>query len=55
MQPRLFRLIEKLQRIDDLLRHAQQRADGAEIDRLSGLKSKAKQLIRRFLTPAALA
>ena len=55
MHPRLFRLIEKHQRIDDLLRFAQQRADGAEIARLRWLKTRAKQLIHRFARRAALA
>jgi len=55
MHPRLFRLIEALQRIDDRLRSAQVRADGLEVDRLLHLKHKAKQLIARFLTAPAIA
>ena len=53
MPPRLFRLIEKHQRIDELLRFAQQRADGHEIARLRSLKLKAKQLIHRCTMRAA--
>lgn len=48
MHPRLFRLLEKLQRIDELLRRAERRSDGPEIDRLRFLKLKARQLIHRF-------
>ena len=50
MHPRLFRLFEAHQHIDESLRQAQTRADRSEIDRLSGLKAKAKYLITRFLT-----
>jgi hypothetical protein len=53
LHPRLFRLLETRQRIDALLRHARQRADGPEIKRLVGLKARARQLIHRFTaTPA---
>ncbi|WP_343517806.1 DUF465 domain-containing protein [Sphingomonas sp.] len=55
MHPRLFRLIEKHQRIDDLLRLAQQRADGSDIHRLRILKMKAKHLIARFMAARAFA
>ena len=48
MHPRLFRLIEKHQRVDELLRIAQRRADDHEIDRLWGLKMKARHLIHRL-------
>lgn len=54
MHPRLFRLIERHQRIDELLRFAQQRADGSEIVRLRSLKMKAKQLIHRFTIRASV-
>lgn len=54
MHPRLFRLIERHQRIDELLRFAQQRGEGREIARLLILKVKAKQLIHRFTTRAAI-
>lgn len=54
MHPRLFRLIERHQRIDELLRFAQQRAEGHEIARLRSLKLKAKRLIHRFTTRAAI-
>ena len=49
MHSRLYRLIEKHQRIDVLLRLAEQRraADRSEIEQLRGLKSKVKQLILR--------
>ena len=55
MHPRLFRLIEKHQRIDELLRLAQQRraADRAEIAQLRSLKAKSKQLIQRFIVRTA--
>jgi uncharacterized protein YdcH (DUF465 family) len=55
LHPRLFRLIEKHQRIDDRLRHAQLRADRSEIDRLRILKIKAKHLIDRFMSARAFA
>ncbi len=55
MHPRLFRLIEKHQRIDDLLRTALERADGPEINRLRILKTKAKHLINRFTAARAFA
>lgn len=54
MHPRLFRLIERHQRVDELLRFAQQRADGREIARLRSLKMKAKLLIHRFTIRASL-
>lgn len=47
MHPRLFRLIEKHQRIDELLRGAQPQAHGMEIVRLRSLKRKVKHLIAR--------
>ena len=49
MHPRLFRLIETLQRIDEQLRRAERRADRLEMGRLRLLKLKAKFLARRFL------
>ena len=57
MHPRLFRLIEKLQRIDDRLRLAERRssADPSEVARLRGLKLKAKRLIHLFTLRAARA
>ena len=57
MHPRLYRLIEKHQRIDEALRIAQQRrwADLAEIKRLQDLKSRAKDLIHHFTLRAATA
>ncbi len=54
MHPRLFRLIERHQRVAELLRFAQQRADIREIARLRGLKIKAKHLIHRFTMRAAI-
>jgi uncharacterized protein YdcH (DUF465 family) len=54
MHLRLFRLIERHQRIDEHLRFAQQRADSQEVARLRSLKLKAKQLIHRFHTRRAL-
>ncbi|RXZ65514.1 DUF465 domain-containing protein [Pelagerythrobacter rhizovicinus] len=53
MHSRLFRLIERHQRIDELLRFAQQRADSHEVARLRSLKRKAKGLIHRFTMRAA--
>lgn len=56
VHPRLFRLLEKHQRIDDRLRAALRRpADPVEVERLQGLKAKAKQLIHRSTLRAALA
>jgi len=55
MHPRLFRLIEKHQRFDELRRFAQQRADHREIARLRGLKLKVKHLIYRFTMRPAFA
>lgn len=54
MHPRLFHLTERHQRVDELLRFAQQRADGREIARLRSLKMKAKQLIHRFTMRAVV-
>lgn len=54
MHPRLFRLLEKLQRIDELLRRAERRSDRPEIDRLRFLKRKARQLTHRFAARATL-
>ena len=54
MHLRLFRLIERHQRIDEQLRFAQQRADSHEVARLRSLKLKVKQLIHRFNTRRAL-
>lgn len=50
MHPRLYRLIEKHQRIDEALRFAQLRrqADGTDIVRLKKLKLRVKHLIHRF-------
>ena len=50
MHPRLFRLIEKHQRIDEALRAAQrsQKPNWIEILRLKTLKLEAKALIHRF-------
>ena len=53
MHPRLFRLIERHQRIDELLRFAQSRADHHEVVRLRTLKLKAKRLIERATLKAA--
>jgi len=55
LHPRLFRLIEKHQRIDDLLRRAQLRADVRETGRLRVLKMKARHLIDRFMAARAFA
>ena len=56
MHPRLFRLLEKHQRIDDRLRAALRRpADPVEVELLQGLKAKAKQLIHRSTLGVALA
>lgn len=53
MHPRLFRLIEKHQRIDELLRVAQRCADPDEVARLRSRKAKAKHLMARLIgTPA---
>ena len=56
MHPRLFRLLENHQRIDEQLRAAQQqRATNLnEIERLLGLKAKAKFLIDWFTLRPAL-
>jgi hypothetical protein len=54
MHLRLFRLIERHQRIDEHLRFAQQRADSHEVARLRSLKLKVKYLIHRFNTRRAL-
>lgn len=50
MHPRLYRLIEKHQRIDEALRAAQrrQKPDWIEILRLKTLKFKARELIQHF-------
>ena len=53
MHPRLFNLLEKRQRIDELLHLARIRADGSEIHRLLRLKTKAKRLIARFFARRA--
>ena len=57
VHPRLFRLLEKHQRIDELLRAAQRRsaADRVEVERLQGLKARAKHLIHRSTLRPALA
>jgi hypothetical protein len=57
VHPRLFRLLEKHQRIDELLRAAQRRpaADRVELDRLQDLKTRAKHLIYRSTLRPALA
>lgn len=56
LHPRLFRLLERHQRIDERLRAAQRRpaADRFEIERLQGLKTRAKQLIHRSTLRSAL-
>ena len=50
MNPRLFRLIETHQRIDQGLRHERRRTlpDMLELLRLTHLKLRTKQLIERF-------
>lgn len=50
MHPRLYRLLEKHQRIDEQLRHEQHRPkpDGFKVVRLKRLKLKIKDLIHRF-------
>ena len=50
MHSRLYRLIEKHQRIDEALRLAQHRrqSDQIEIVRLKKLKLRVKDLIHRF-------
>jgi hypothetical protein len=54
MHPRLYRLVEAHQRIDDALRREQKRRwpDGLQILRLKKLKLKAKDLIDRFTRTA---
>ncbi|MBA4759614.1 hypothetical protein [Sphingosinicella sp.] len=54
MHLRLYRLIEMHQRIDELLRFAQQRVDSHEVARLYSLKLKARQLIHRVTMRAAI-
>ncbi len=51
MHPRLYRLVEAHQRIDDALRRAQRSEwpDWVQIIRLKRLKMRAKQLIQRFI------
>jgi hypothetical protein len=51
MHPRLYRLVEAHQRIDDALRREQRSEwpDWLQIIRLKRLKMRAKQLIQRFL------
>ena len=53
MHPRLFRLTEFHQRIDDGLRRAQRRGDRPDVDRLRGLKARVKRLIGRFAAARA--
>ena len=50
MNPRLYRLIETHQRIDDALRREQRRRwpDAFQIMRLKRLRLRAKDLIHRF-------
>lgn len=57
MHPRLFRLIEAHQRIDERLRLAQQRpvAALADVVHLKVLKTRAKRLIERFTMRTARA
>ncbi|WP_339710012.1 hypothetical protein [uncultured Sphingosinicella sp.] len=54
MHLRLYRLIEMHQRIDELLRFAQQRVDSHEVARLYSLKLKARQVIHRVTMRAAI-
>jgi hypothetical protein len=51
MHPRLYRLVEAHQRIDDALRREQSSEwpDWLQIIRLKRLKLRAKQLIHRFI------
>lgn len=53
MPERIFRLLERLQRLDDFLRSAQRRnfADPLELARLRLLKARAKARLAR-LAPA---
>lgn len=54
MHPRLYRLMETYQRIDEALRLAQQRRQsGIETLRLQDLKLRAKHLIQRFARTTA--
>ena len=57
MNSRLYRLIEKHQRIDRALRDEQRRAapDTLQLMRLKRLKLRAKDLIERFLRKTARA
>ena len=57
MHPRLYRLIETHQRIDDALRSEQRRRwpDAFEVMRLKRLKLRAKDLIHRFARKTAIA
>jgi len=54
VHPRLFRLIEVHQHIDESLGQAQQRADRHEVDRLRGLKANPEHLINRVLIAPSL-
>ena len=57
MHPRLYRLIEKHQRIDRALRDEQSRPrpDSLRLIQLKRLKLRAKELIHRFTRRPALA
>ena len=57
MNPRLYRLIETHQRIDDALRREQRRRwpDAFQILRLKKLRLRAKDLIHRFTRRTAAA
>lgn len=50
MNPRMYRLLEKHQRLDEALRQEQERRwpDTFKVIRLRQLKLRAKQLIHRF-------
>lgn len=50
MNPRLYRLLEKHQRLDEALRQEQERRlpDTFKVMQLRQLKLRAKQLIHRF-------
>lgn len=55
MHPRLYRLLEKHQRIDQLIQLEQSRSwrDPFRLLRLKKLKLRAKDLIRRFASRSA--
>jgi hypothetical protein len=55
MHPRLYRLLEKHQRIDEQLRLEQHRVrpDGLKLVRLKRLKLRIKDMIQRFTRTTA--